>query len=298
MVAIIGGGTGASLALQPRVNADEVPFMSTSYSALLADAVKSPYTFLMAAPYADQVRLLLDYLSLVNDTAQVALFFHDSPFGRDPIVPATQWLIRKKYKLVFTPYLMQTGATTYRPQLLQAARQGTSHIVIQNTGGPAGLLTKEIAALKLSMTGICLGYCGDEAFPRAAGTAGEGHMVVQPIAPPRTRLPGHAEMRAYAEAKGFDLDAQGVQFVRGWYTLLVFAKGLEKLVSERQEISGRNLRYAMETMAPINTGGVVGGGIHPVKFSRTNHLGSRAAAIYRIRGKRLVEIASNVRPWE
>jgi branched-chain amino acid transport system substrate-binding protein len=291
-VAIQGWGTGDSEALRSKVKDDELPFMSASYAEVLTDPKQSPYNFVVAPTYSDQMRVALDYIAAQDPAAQVAVFHHDSPFGTAPLADGQKWLKDKGYQLGFKAYPMKTGATDQIGLLQQAKAQGAKYIVIQNVSSPAAVVARDIAAQKLDMRIICLNWCADELFVKTAGAAAEGHLMVQPFAPPSAGKPGHQDVRQYCQSKGIDLEAKGLHFVQGWYTMHVMAKGIEKVLTDGKELTGPNLRTALETMPPVDTGGVIG----PVKFSAESHRGSTASGIYRVSGGTPSEVAAAVVP--
>ena len=64
-VAIQGWGTGDSEALRTKVASDKLPFMSASYAEVLTSPKDSPYNFVVAPTYSDQMRVALN-LSLIH----------------------------------------------------------------------------------------------------------------------------------------------------------------------------------------------------------------------------------------
>jgi branched-chain amino acid transport system substrate-binding protein len=291
-VAIQGWGTGDSEALRTKVKDDRLPFMSASYAEALTDPSQSPYNFVVAPTYSDQMRVALDYIAAQDPSAQVAVFHHDSPFGTAPLADGEKWLKDKGYKLGYKGYPMKTGATDQIGLLQQAKAQGAKYIVIQNVSSPAAVVARDLAAQQLDMRIICLNWCADELFVKTAGKAAEGHLMVQPFAPPSVGKPGHQEIRQYSQSKGIDLDAKGLHFVQGWYTMQVMVKGIEKVLNEGKELTGPNLRTALETMPAMNTGEVTG----PIKFSAQSHRGGTSSSIYRVTGGKITEVSAAVVP--
>jgi branched-chain amino acid transport system substrate-binding protein len=292
VIAIQGWGTGDSEALRNKVKDDQLPFMSASYAEVLTDPKQSPYNFVVAPTYSDQMRIALDHIAAAAAGAQVAVFHHDSPFGNAPIADGQQWIKDKGYKLGYKAYPMKGGATDYVGLLQQAKSQGAKYIVIQNVSSPAATVARDLAAQKLGMKIVCLNWCSDELFIKLAGPAAEGHIMVQPFAPPAVAKPGHEAVRAYAAAKGLDLDAKGLHFVQGWYTMHVMARGIDKVLADGKELDGPNLRAALETLEPVDTGGVIG----PVRFSAESHRGATASGVYKVEGGKIVEVAASVTP--
>jgi branched-chain amino acid transport system substrate-binding protein len=291
-VAIQGWGTADSEALRPKVKGDELPFMSASYAEVLTDPKQSPYNFVVAPTYSDQMRVALDQIAAADPGAQVAVFHHDSAFGTAPVADGAQWIKDRGYKLGYKDYAMKGGATDHVGLLQQAKDQGAKFIVIQNVSSPAATVARDIAAQKLDMKIVCLNWCSDELFIKLAGPAAEGHWMIQPFTPPTVAKPGHEAVRAYGKAKGFELEAKGLHFVQGWYTMHVMARGMEKVAADGKPLTGPNLRAALESMEPVDTGGVIG----PVKFSADSHRGAMAAGVYKVEGGKIVEVAAAVMP--
>ncbi|WP_394820735.1 ABC transporter substrate-binding protein [Pendulispora albinea] len=292
VIAIEGWGTGDSEALRGKVKGDQLPFMSASYAEVLTDPAQSPYNFVVAPTYSDQIRVALDRIAAESPNAKVAVFHHDSPFGNAPIEDGEKWVKERGYKLGYKTYAMKTGSTDFVGLLQQAKDQGATFIVTQNVSSPAATVARDLAAQKLNMKMVCLNWCSDELFIKLAGQAAEGHWMVQPFTPPSVPKPGHDTVRAYCKAKNIDLEAKGLHFVQGWYTMHIMAKGLEKTLGDGKELTGTNLRAALETMEAVDTGGVIG----PVKFSAESHRGATASGVYKVEGGKMVEVAAAVTP--
>jgi branched-chain amino acid transport system substrate-binding protein len=291
-VAIQGWGTGDSEALRGKVKTDELPFMSASYAEVLTDPKQSPYNFVVAPTYSDQMRIALDQIAATDPGAQVAVFHHDSPFGMAPVADGEQWIKDRGYKLGYKDYAMKGGATDHVGLLQQAKDQGARFIVIQNISSPAATVARDLAAQKLDMKIVCLNWCSDELFVKLAGPAAEGHWMIQPFAPPNVAKPGHDAIRTYAKAKGIDLDAEGIHFVQGWYTMHVMAKGMEKVFADGKPLTGANLKTALETMEPVDTGGVIG----QIHFTAESHRGSLTTGIYKVDSGKITEVVAAVMP--
>lgn len=291
-VAIQGWGTGDSEALRKKVAGDELPFMSASYAEPLTDPGESPYNFVVAPTYSDQMRIALDRIAAEDPKAQVAVFHHDSPFGTAPVADGEKWISEKGYQLGYKAYAMKTGATDYVGLLQQAKAQQAKYIVIQNVSSPAATVAKDIAAQNLDMQIVCLNWCADELFISTAGDAAEGHLMVQPFAPPTTEKPGHKAVKEYCDSKDIDLATKGLHFVQGWYTMHVMSEGIRKVLKDGDDLTGPNIKKALEGMGEVDTGGVIG----PVKFSADSHRGSTSAGVYEVKSGQMSEVAANVTP--
>ncbi|GAB3687776.1 ABC transporter substrate-binding protein [Nocardiopsis oceani] len=296
VVAVQGWGTGDTEALRGSVASDELPFMSASYSEELTDPEESPYNFVVGPTYSDQMRVALDYIVAEDDADEIAVFHHDSPFGTAPVGDGEDWIEEQGYDLGYESYAMPDETANFVGMLAQAESQGASHIVIQNVSTPAAQAARDLAEQNMDMRVVCLNWCADELFITTAGEEeSEGHLFVQPFAPPEAELPGHEEPAAYLEEHGESLADEGLHFTQGWYTMHVMAEGMRELVENDEDVTGANLREALEGIE-VDTGGVVGSGT--VSFTEDSHRGSTSTGIYEVQAGELVEVAADMEPGE
>lgn len=295
VVAIQGWGTGDSEALMKKVAADELPFMSASYAEALTDPKTAPYNFVVAPTYSDQMRVALNWISKdAGGPAQVAMFHNDSPFGLAPLEDGQAWIKEQGLDLKMTPYAMPSGAANYVGLLSQAEKQGAKYIVIQNVSSPAAQVAKDIKAQGLDMKIVCLNWCADEQFVDTAGDAAEGHVLVQPFAPITADQPGNEEVQTYLKGKGSSLEKEGLHYTQGWYTMHVMVEGIRAALEDGGDLTGTSIKEALETMGPIDTGGVVGTG--KVEFTADSHRGSTGSGIYVAKGGVMEPLETGVTP--
>jgi branched-chain amino acid transport system substrate-binding protein len=294
-VAIQGWGTGDSEALMNKVSADELPFMSASYAEVLTDPEQAPYNFVVAPTYSDQMRVALNWVAEdAGGPAEVAMFHHDSPFGLAPLEDGQKWISERGLDLNMEPYAMPAGSANYVGLLSQARSQGAKYIVIQNVSSPAAQVAKDIRAQGLDMKIVCLNWCADEQFVDTAGPAAEGHILVQPFAPITANLEGHQPIEEFLQSKGSSLEEEGLHYAQGWYTMHVMAEGIRAALAEGGDLTGTAIKEALETMGPIDTGGVVGTG--QVEFSADSHRGSTGSGIYIAEGGVMKPLETGVTP--
>jgi len=296
VVAVQGWGTGDTEALSGAVANDELPFMSGSFAEPLTDPEEAPYNFVVAPTYSDQMRVALNWINEDSGgSGEVAVFHHDSPFGEAPVADGQAWVEEKAYDLGYQAYAMPGGQANYVGLLSQAQSQGAKYIVIQNVASPAALVAKDIAAQNLDIKIICLNWCGNELFIDSAGAeAAEGHILIQPFAPMSAEKEGHDVINEYLEEKGTDPATIGASWVQGWYVMHVMAEGMAQTISDGEELTGPNLRAALETMGGVDTGGVVGDGT--VEFSEESHRGSTSTGIYQAQDGKMVELEAGATP--
>ncbi len=292
-IAIQGWGTGDTEALRQRVAQDELSFMSASYAETLVDPAETPYNFVTVATYSDQMRVGLNWIAEdAGGPAEVAVLHNDSPFGTAPVADGKAWIEEQGLELGYEAYPMPAGATDYLGILTQAESQGAEYIVIQNVSSPAAVVARNIAEQGLDMTIVCLNWCSDELFIELAGDAAEGHVLVQPWAPPSADVPGHEEVAAYLESEGETLEDKGLHYAQGWYTMHAMVEGIRTLVEDGTEVTGPNLKTALEEMDAVDTGGASA----PIDFSAESHRGSAQTGVYQVEGGEMTVLIEEASP--
>ncbi len=283
VVAIQGWGTGDTEALRTKIATDKLPFMSASYSANLTVMADAPYNFLIGTTYSDQMIIALRWAadnwkaSGSSGKAKVAFFYNDSPFGKSPLPAGNEFAAANNMEVL--EVAMPRGATDLTPQLSQVQSFGANYIVIQNTSGPGALAAKNAKSLGLTARIICLNWCADENLITLAGDAAAGVVGTIPFAPPGAGAAGVKDIAAYTKEKGIDLEAKGLHYVQGWWTMSVMTEGIKRVIESNKPVTGENLKAALETISNFDTGGVTS----PLTFTATDHAGNKALRLYEVK---------------
>ena len=254
VVAIQGWGTADTEALRGRVNADEVPFMSASYSEGMTDPAETPYNFIVATSYSDQMRVALRWIHEQDPGAEVAVFHHDSPFGTSPVPDGEAYIEEQGLDLGYQVHVMPGGATDFIGELRRVQDDGVGYIIVQNVESPAAVLARDVADQAIDIQLVLLNWAAGELFVDLAGDAAEGAIGVQPWVPVAIDVPGQAEPRAFLEAQGEEL--RSLHYTQGWWKMALMADTIESLIAAGQEVTGPNLRDALDQVDGYDTQGV------------------------------------------
>jgi len=282
-VVFMGWGTGDTEALRLRIADDRIPFSSASLSDPLGDPSESPYNFLVATTYSDQFLIVLDWI--VEDYASrggtgaptVALMHNASPFGLSPWVNLGQDRAAE-LGLDVTLYEMPRGATDYTAEMTRIRSSGADYIVIQNTSAPAAVAIRNARSLGLDARVVCLNWCSNRLLIDLAGPDAEGTVGAMPFAPPTHDAAGLADIRAYLASKGESIEDRTNAYTQGWWTFEVFGEALRRVTAAGDELTGENIRAALESIRDFDTGGVT----VPISFSPDDHRGSKGLRLYRV----------------
>ena len=278
-VIFMGWGTGDTEALRLRIAEDEVPFSSASLSHRLGDPAEAPYNFLLATTYSDQFRIALDWIAGNHGegTPIVALMHNASPFG---LSPARQGGVAfaEARGIDLTLYEMPRGAVDFTAEFSRIRQSGAQYVVFQNTSGPAAVALANARSLGLDVTFFCLNWCSNAQVIDLAGEAAEGLMGTMPYAPLSVDVPGTRVIREYLVSRGESPEEKTNAYTQGWWTFAAFAEGMRRVLAAGEELTGVNIKAALETFADYDLGGVTA----PVTFTPADHRGSKGLRIFRV----------------
>ena len=281
VVAFMGWGTGDTEALRLRVAEDEIPFSSASLSHVLGDPAEAPYNFLVAPSYSDQFRIALDWIAGNHGEGApvVALMHNTAPFGTSPArLGGIEFAEARGIDL--TLYEMPRGAVDYTAEFSRIRQSGAGYVVFQNTSAPAAVALRNASSLGLGATFICLNWCANELLVRLAGEAAEGVMGTVPYAPLGVDVPGTGIIREYLDAKGESIEGKTNAYTQAWWTFAVFAEAIGQVLVAGDELTGANIKAALETFTDFDMQGVT----VPLTFTPDDHLGSKGLRIFRVEG--------------
>jgi branched-chain amino acid transport system substrate-binding protein len=292
-VAFFGWGTGDTEALRTRITEDEIPFQSASYAETLVNPAETPYNFVPAATYSQQMRIALRYIAdqAGGEPVEVALFHHDSPFGLSPLEDGHDYIADAGLNIALQNYPMPGGVTDYVGELSQAARQGAEYIIIQNVPSPAAVLARDIQSQGMDVTIFNLNWSADEIFVELAGDAANGALGVLPFAPPSQATGDLSAVEAYLTDAGRSLDDIETHFTQGWYQFSVVVAAMEYALAEGMDLTGPNIKAALEEMPPLETPVT-----SAIEFTAESHAGMQAVRVYEVQDGGWVAISDEITP--
>jgi branched-chain amino acid transport system substrate-binding protein len=260
-----------------------VPFASASFSHVLGDPSEAPYNFLLGTSYSDQLVILLDWI-VENHPAGgpppvVALMHFPGPFGLSPFEQGGRdYAAGKGVRL--DAHEMPRGSTDYTAELTRIRESGARYVVFQNTSGPASVALKNAHDLGLEASFFCLNWCTNEVLTQLAGEAANGLVGSVLFSPPGEGVTGLDAAAAYLTAQGSSIEQKGLLYGQGWTMMSIMLEGVRRAVAGGQELTGENIKAAMESISGFETGGVT----PPITFGADDHRGMRGMRLYRVEG--------------
>lgn len=283
-VVFMGWGTGDTEALRGKIAQDKIPFMSASYSHVLGNPEEAPYNFLVGTSYSDQFFIALDWIMQdwqsrgESGAPKVALMHHPSPFGLSPWRYGGE-AYANELGIEAQAFEMPGGATDFTAELSRIQEFGAQYIVFQTVSSPAAQAIQDGKGLGMTdVTYVCLNWCADEILVELAGDAAEGTVGTIPFTPPTVDVSGFEPIREYVEEQGSTLQAETLHYPQGWATMQVMVEGIRRVLQDGNELTGENIKAALETLSGYETGGITA----PISYSAEEHYGTRSLRLYQV----------------
>ncbi|HAW86281.1 MAG: hypothetical protein A2087_13855 [Spirochaetes bacterium GWD1_61_31] len=268
VVAIIGWGTGDTLALAPVVATDRIPFLSASYDESLTVTSRNPYNFVVGVTYSSQIRVILRHFAAANGRgAKIAIFHHASAFGESPLADAEAEAA--SLGLVIAEKIPMDASLDMTAKLRSLQAAGVKGVIIQNVAVPTLNLIRAYSAAGATMQLYGLNWTVNEDMIRLAGPALNGFIYAAATAFPDENLPGLEEIRA---ARNTPI-SRSMKYVQGWATARVLFEGL-RLAGPNP--TGEQVKAALERLNGFSTGGI----FDAVTFTPASHMGVHRLRLY------------------
>ena len=284
--------TGITYQLIPKASADKIPLYTPGYGRTSAKNGKVfEWVFNAPANYWDGASVIIKHLVEINggklDGKKIALVYHNSAFGKEPIRTLQDLAKKHGYTLTEIP-VDPASAQEQKSQWLQIRRDKPDYVILYGWGVMNQAAIQEAANVRYPMDQIVgIWWSGSEVDVKPAGAGANGYKAL-------TFHGAGQDYPLYADLKTHVLDkgkaSQGGQHVgtvlysRGMYAALVIAEAIKKAqdLAGTPTITPAQLRDGFEaleiTPARMTELGLPDFGPE-MKMSCANHGGSGMARV-------------------
>ncbi len=300
--AIVGWGTGDTEALKEQASADQIPYISASYSSHLDDPERTPYNFYPVASYSDQLRAVLRFLKELADQERISkprivFIYPDHPYGLAPI-PAGKAYAKELGFEIGPDQIVALSALEARSQVLALKAFGADFAWVGGTTNSASVIVRDAKAAGL-LTRFAVNVWGfDENMIKLIGKSAEGVFASTPHVYYGEPAVGRDKMfdalrRFHNRQPNFTWGTTETPFaapyVRGWLNVMLLKKGLEIIVdnwgtySRLGGFSGPSVRSALETVKGWDPDGLTAS----ITLTRKDHRPSTTTRIVTVKDGRI-----------
>lgn len=288
VVAIVGWGTGDTLALAPQINKDGIPYVSASYTLSL---VKNPYNFFTMASYheaaAAGVVFVKQYFEKMGTSPKMALLYPNVPYGLEPL-PAIREEAKRQGVEICAEEVVELTAVSADEQITRVRDKCGETVAIWHGGtvSPGSVIIKSAYKLGLSKAIFIYNIWGaDEATSKLVGpditkwVGGRLFRVTSALMIDDVRKLAQSGDReaslivSYINKIGMLTDP----FIRGWHAAYMLARGIEYAVKNGKEPTGENIKWALENMPEVKTSYAA-----PVKYMAGDHRPTTTVYVYQM----------------
>jgi branched-chain amino acid transport system substrate-binding protein len=121
--------TGMTKALAPEINSRyKVLYSAYTFAEIAASPDKNPYMFIPGPTYTDMFGVLLKYIVKEKPGANIAFFYSDTEFGREPI-PAGREMCKKMGLNLVAEEISKVGGVDISTQILDMKRKKVDYCI-------------------------------------------------------------------------------------------------------------------------------------------------------------------------
>lgn len=258
-----GDSTGWAKAIAPEVSQlGTVLATGPSFASDLADPVKAPYYFMPGPTYSGQFDVLLEYVSRSAAGAakpSVAFVYSDTEFGRDPIASGKA----KAAKLgipVALEVITKPGAVDVSAEVIKLRRAKPDFVIFHGyVLAPIPEFMRQMRDAGMSTRGMGTIYSMDKTTIDQMGAVGAGFLGVMPYrySFDKERTPTMDLIREVGSRKPGN-PWQTTFYTQGWLVGMIFEQVIGRTLGAKKELTGPNMKAALESIAKWDTGGIFG----------------------------------------
>ena len=283
--------TGITYQLIPKMTADGIPLHSMAYGRTSAmDGKIFEWVFNYPANYWDGATIAVKHAADMEggslDGKSIALVYHNSAYGKEPIRTLEELSKEMNFKLTLIP--VDHPGQEQKSQWLQIRRDRPDYVLMWGWGVMNAVAVQEAANIRYPMDHfIGIWWSGSEQDVLPAGDGANGYKSLN-FTGTGTDYPVFADIKKYVvdagKAAGDGSNLGTVQYNRGMYAAMLAVEAARKAqeLTGKTEITAADMREGMEhldvsddRMAEL---GMPGFG-PAVSVSCANHGGSGAALV-------------------
>ncbi len=251
-----GDSTAFSKTINPELErSGNILMAGASFATELNDPVKYPDQFLVGPDYTEMFGILLRHIAKEKPGAKVAFVYSDSEFGRDPI-DSSETLAKKLGLSVPVKIMTPAGSVDVSTEVIKLRRAAPDYTIFHGyilapipefitQGKQQGMTTKWMGTF----------WTMDSSTVMKMGEAGDGFMGVMPY---RYYYDTSAKAPMLDKIRQLHPDYQSTAYIQGFLAAMLFTEAAKRTLGANKELTGKNLKAALNSIKDFDTGGLIG----------------------------------------
>jgi branched-chain amino acid transport system substrate-binding protein len=294
--------TGITYALTDKAPTDKIPLVTAGYGR--SESVEGeafPWNFPLMGTYWDAADVLVQHVGKLNGGTdklkgkKIALVYHDSPFGKEPIALLQERAKLHGFELITLP--VTHPGVEQKAAWLQIRQNRPDYVFLWGWGVMNSTALREAVATgypRDKMYGVWWAAAEPDVLPVGADAKGYNGLALQHGA---GRAKVHNDILATLHAKGQGTGPQEevgtVLYTRGMISAMLQVEGVRQaqLRYGNKPLTGEQVRYGLENLnldakrvEALGLGGVM----KPLATNCRDHAGARSARIQQWDGTKWV----------
>ncbi len=287
VVAIIGWGTGDTLALMDDIARDKIPYISASYAAKLTNPKIAPYNFITNPDYSTQLRAALKWVKenwKESRPPKICFMYPNVAYGTEPIPAGKEYAKELGFEIGPDENLGLRATSAYE-QIQRLMSYGADYVWFGGTISSYVVAAKNARELGATFKFIVNTWGWDENLVKLAGKAAEGHIYVTGTLPYDYAVKVDPELKEAREMFKHDPKVYNMHYVKGWINAKVLVKAIENVLKKGEAVTGENIKKELETWRNIDFGVVA-----PISYYPNDHRPSMKVFIFTVKDGKFVKL--------
>ena len=251
-----GDSTAFSKTINPELERNgNILMAGASFATELNDPKKYPNQFLVGPDYTEMFGILLRHIAKEKPGAKVAFVYSDSEFGRDP-VDESEALAKKLGLNVVIKLMTPPGSVDVSTEVIKLRRAAPDYTIFHgyilapipefiNQGKQQGMTSKWMGTF----------WTMDSSTVMKMGEAGDGFMGVMPY---RYYYDTSAKAPMLDKIRQMRPEYQSTAYIQGFLAAMLFVEAAKRTLDAKKELTGKNLKAALNSIKDFDTGGLIG----------------------------------------
>jgi branched-chain amino acid transport system substrate-binding protein len=256
---MFGQSTGMTKALGPEIKSRyKVLYSAYTMTSEAANPKENPYLFIAAPTYAEQFGVLLKYIAKEKPGANIAFFYSDTEFGREPI-PAGREMCKKMGLNVVAEEVSQVGGVDLTTQILDMKAKKVDYCIFQGfVSNPIATVIKQSKDYGLNAKFMGTFWSTEKQLLNELGPlAGEYVGVSAYSFFYQDDLPMMKKIKEWTKKKFPAIEYRSQSYMQNFMTTLLFVESFKRADKMKGGITADNMVQAFQSIKNYDVGGLM-----------------------------------------
>jgi branched-chain amino acid transport system substrate-binding protein len=256
---MFGQSTGMTKALGPEIK-DRYKVLYSAYTMTseAANPKENPYLFIAAPTYAEQFGVLLKYIAKEKPGANIAFFYSDTEFGREP-VPAGREMGKKMGLNLVAEEVSQVGGVDITTQVLDMKAKKVDYCIFQGfVSNPIAAVIKQSKDYGLNAKFMGTFWSTEKQLLNELGALADEYIGVSAYSfYYMEENPMVKKIMEWTKKKYPKVEYRSQSYMQNYMTTLLFIESFKRADKMKGGITGDNLVKALQLIKNFDVGGLM-----------------------------------------